>query len=108
MVRPKKSLGQNFLVDKNIVNRVQACTDRNIPTYFSCVPANLSVKRAESIMEAGLTVLKCSIDALDDSNAKRIRGKYNNIEKAYQTNKDVIAMRDAKVYKTRIVPTMME
>lgn len=96
------------LVDKNIVNRVQACTDRNIPTYFSCVPANLSVKRAESIMEAGLTVLKCSIDALDDSNAKRIRGKYNNFEKAYQTIKDVIAMKEAKGYKTLIVPTMIE
>ena len=59
-------------------------------------------------MEAGLTVLKCSIDALDDSNAKRIRGKYNNFEKAYQTIKDVIAMRDAKGYKTLIVPTMIE
>lgn len=96
------------LVDKNIVNRVQACTDRNIPTYFSCVPANLSVERAESVMKAGLTVMKLSIDALDDVNAKRIRGRYNNFDKAYQTVLDVIKMKEEKGYKTLIVPTMIE
>jgi len=96
------------LVDKNIVKRVAACTDRGIPTYFSCVPANLSVKRAESVMKAGLTVLKLSIDALDDENAKIIRGPFNNYEKAYKTILDIVKLKAEKGYKTLIVPTMIE
>ena len=52
------------MVDKNIVARVQACTDRGIPTYFSCVPANANAKRVDRIMEAGLNVIKFSIDSL--------------------------------------------
>jgi len=95
------------LVDKNIVTRVQACTDRNIPTYFSCVPANLSVKRAQSIMEAGLSVLKVSIDGLDDDTAKNARGRHNNFDKAYQTILEVLELKKEKGYKTLIVPCMI-
>lgn len=95
------------LVDKKIVQRVQACTDRGIPTYFSCVPANISVGRAERVMKAGLSVLKFSIDSLTDLQQKEIRGPHNNFEKAYQTMLDVIEMRDRKGYKTVIVPTMI-
>jgi len=95
------------LVDKNIVDRVQACTNRGIPTYFSCVPANISVERAERVMKAGLSVLKFSIDSLTDEQQKEIRGRHNNFEKAYRTMLDVIEMRDRKGYKTIIVPTMI-
>lgn len=95
------------LVDKNIVKRVQACTDRGIPTYFSCVPANLSVKRAEKVMDAGLSVLKCSMDGLDDEQQQSVRGRLNNFEKSLQTMLDVIEMKEKKGYKTLIVPTMI-
>ncbi len=95
------------LIDKNITARVQACTDRGIPTYFSCVPANISVKRAESVMQAGLTVLKFSMDGLTDERQQQVRGTFNNFEKSYQTMLDVIEMKKAKGYKTLIVPTMI-
>ncbi|MBT4889929.1 MAG: radical SAM protein [Rhodospirillales bacterium] len=95
------------LVDKNIVERVQACTDRNIPTYFSCVPANLSVKRAEEVMKAGLSVLKFSMDGLTNEQQKSVRGRLNDFDKSYQTMLDVIEMREKKGYKTLIVPTMI-
>ncbi len=95
------------LVDRNIVDRVQACTDRGIPTYFSCVPANITVKRAERVMKAGLSVLKFSIDSLTDEKQKEIRGRHNNFESAYRTMLDVIEMRDREGYKTIIVPTMI-
>lgn len=95
------------LIDKNITERVQACTDRGIPTYFSCVPANISVKRAESVMKAGLSVLKFSMDALTDEQQKSIRGDHNDFEKSYQTMLDVIKMKEEKGYKTLIVPTMI-
>jgi radical SAM protein with 4Fe4S-binding SPASM domain len=95
------------LVDRNIVKRVQACTDRGIPTYFSCVPANVSVERAERVMQAGLTVLKFSIDALSDDEQKRVRGRLNNFEKSYKTILEIIEMKAAKGFKTIIVPTMI-
>ena len=95
------------LIDKNIVERVQACTNRGIPTYFSCVPANISVKRAEAVMGAGLTALKFSMDGLDDELQKKVRGRLNNFEKSYQTMLDVIEMKTRKGYKTIIVPCMI-
>lgn len=95
------------LIDKNITARVQACTDRGIPTYFSCVPANISVKRAESVMKAGLSVLKFSMDALTDEQQKNIRGDHNDFEKSYQTMLDVIKMKKERGYKTLIAPTMI-
>ncbi|MBT7771799.1 MAG: radical SAM protein, partial [Rhodospirillales bacterium] len=78
------------LVDKNIIRRVEACTKRGIPTYFSCVPANVSVERADRVMDAGLNVLKFSIDALDDQEQKRVRGRLNNFEKSYQAVLDIV------------------
>lgn len=96
------------LIDKNIVDRVQACTDRGIPTYFSCVPANLSVKRAEQVMQAGLTVMKFSMDGLTNEQQQSVRGRLNDFDKSYQTMLDVIEMKKKKGYKTLIVPTMIE
>ena len=95
------------LLDKKIVERVRICSERGIPTYFSCVPANLTVKRAQDIMEAGLTVFKFSIDALDDDWQKKIRGKKNNFHASYQTILDIIELKKRKGYPTLLVPTMI-
>ncbi len=81
------------LLDKNIVERVQACAKRGIPTYFSCTPANLTVERAKAVMDAGLTVFKFSIDALDDEWQKKIRGNQNNFDASYRTILEVIELK---------------
>jgi len=96
------------MVDKNIFDRVQACTDQGIPTYFSCVPANMTVEKAERLMIAGLGVLKFSIDALEDEAIKAIRGRRANFKEAFQTILDVIDMKEAKGYETILAPTMIE
>ncbi len=95
------------LVDKNIVRRVSACSDRGIPTYFSCVPANISVSRSEKVMEAGLNVLKFSIDSLTDDGAKKIRGKLADFESSYRTILEILELKERKGYKTTIVPCMI-
>lgn len=95
------------LLDKNIVARVRACTERGIPTYFSCVPANITVERAEELMQAGLTVLKFSMDGLDDELQKQVRGPRNNFEKSYRTILDVLKLKAERNYPTQIVPTMI-
>lgn len=95
------------LLDKKIVDRVRACSDRAIPTYFSCVPANLTVERAEAVMEAGLSVLKFSMDGLSDELQKRIRGKRNNFTRSYETILAILDLKAAKGYQTLLVPTMI-
>ena len=47
-------------------------------------------------MQAGLTVLKFSIDGLTDEQSQQVRGKHNNFEKAYQRMLEVIEMKDEK------------
>jgi len=95
------------LLDKKIVDRVKVCSERGIPTYFSCVPANLTVERAKEVMEAGLTVFKFSIDALDDEWQKKIRGNQNNFDASYRTILEIIDLKKKQGYKTLIVPTMI-
>jgi radical SAM protein with 4Fe4S-binding SPASM domain len=95
------------LLDKKIVERVRACTERGIPTYFSCVPANITVERARELMQAGLTVLKFSIDALTDEMQMQIRGKRNNFTRAYEAVCEIIAMKGRENHKTLLIPTMI-
>ena len=65
--------GEPFL-DKYLIKRLESCKKRNIPTYFSCTPATMTVEKAVKAIEAGLTVLKFSLDAMDDEKIKSIRG----------------------------------
>jgi radical SAM protein with 4Fe4S-binding SPASM domain len=95
------------LIDKNIADRVQACTDRGIPTYFSCVPANINLKKITNVLKAGLTVLKFSLDGMDDELQKKIRGKKNNFDKSYEAILDVINLKEREGFKTMIVPCMI-
>jgi radical SAM protein with 4Fe4S-binding SPASM domain len=95
------------LLDKKIIERIKVCSQRGIPTYFSCVPANLTLERAKEVMDAGLTVFKFSIDALDDEWQKRIRGRHNNFDAAYRTILDIIDLKESQGYKTLLVPTMI-
>jgi len=96
------------LVDRNIGKRVQLCKSYNIPTYFSCVPANISVKKIIELMEYGLTVIKFSIDSLDDMEAKEIRGKNNNFTEAYNKIEQILKLKKEKKFNTKVVCTMLD
>jgi len=95
------------LIDKFIVDRVKQCTERNIPTYFSCVPANINLPKIKTLMENGLSVIKFSIDAMDDENAKVIRGAKNNFHEAFKKFVEVVDMRDTFGFDTKIVVTLI-
>ncbi len=98
--------GEPFL-DKYLIKRLKACKKRNIPTYFSCTPATMTVEKAEAAMEAGLSVLKFSLDALDDEEIKKIRGKKadytNSIDKIHK----IIEIKKKRGFKTLLVPCMI-
>lgn len=98
--------GEPFL-DKFLIKRLDACKKRNIPTYFSCTPATMTVEKATKAMESGLTVLKFSLDALDDENIKSIRGKKANYEESVKKILELIKIKKEKGYKTLLVPCMI-
>lgn len=96
------------ILDPNIVDVVKQCSQRSIPTYFSTVPANILVDKVRAVMEAGLGVLKFSLDSLDDEHAKIIRGTKNNFSEAMQKIDEVLALKNADpTLKTQIVVTMI-
>ena len=96
------------LLDPSIIWRVQACTDRNIPTYFSCVAANINLSKMIALMKAGLDIIKFSIDSLTDEGQKLIRGKKNNFYKSFETIKEILEYKQLHPeIKTEIVVTMI-
>ena len=98
--------GEPFL-DKYLIKRLEACKKRNIPTYFSCTPATMTVEKAVKAMEAGLTVLKFSLDAMDDEKIKTIRGKKANYDEAINKIHKLLEIKKERGFKTIFVPCMI-
>ena len=98
--------GEPFL-DKHLIKRLEACKKRNIPTYFSCTPATMTVDKAVKAMESGLTVLKFSLDALDDESIKSIRGKKANYDESISKILELIKIKKERGFKTLLVPCMI-
>lgn len=98
--------GEPFL-DKFLIKRLEACKKRNIPTYFSCTPATMTVEKAVHAMEAGLTVLKFSLDAMDDEKIKTIRGKKANFDESINKILELIEIKKKRNLKTLLVPCMI-
>ena len=99
--------GEPFL-DKKLIERLQICKDKNIPTYFSCTPATMTVEKAKRAMDAGLTVLKFSLDALDEIKIQKIRGKRANFKEAVDKILELIKYKKEKKLKTILVPCMID
>jgi radical SAM protein with 4Fe4S-binding SPASM domain len=95
------------LLDKQIVERVQYLTDRDIPSYFSCNPWNITINLGERLFEAGLNYIKFSTDSSDDFSVKQIRGKQANFSESYRKILQLLDIKKEKGYKTKIVITML-
>jgi len=99
--------GEPFL-DKNLIKRIETCTAKNIPTYFSCTPATMTLEKAEKAMMAGLGVLKFSLDALDEKKIKKIRGKRANFEESIEKILHLLEFKKKNNLKTILVPCMID
>jgi radical SAM protein with 4Fe4S-binding SPASM domain len=95
------------LLDKQIAERVQYLTDKNIPSYFSCNPWNININLGERLFEAGLNYIKFSTDSSDDFSVKQIRGKQANFSESYKKVIQLLDIKKEKGYKTKIVITML-
>jgi radical SAM protein with 4Fe4S-binding SPASM domain len=98
--------GEPFL-DKFLIKRLKACRERKIPTYFSCTPATMTVDKAVNAMENGLTVLKFSLDAMDDEKIKSIRGKKANYNESIEKIMKLLEIKKERGFKTILVPCMI-
>jgi len=98
--------GEPFL-DKYLIKRLEACKKKKIPTYFSCTPATMTVEKAVKAMEAGLTVLKFSLDAMDDDNIKSIRGRKANYDESIEKILKLLEIKKERGFKTMLVPCMI-
>jgi radical SAM protein with 4Fe4S-binding SPASM domain len=98
--------GEPFL-DKYLIKRIKLCKEKNIPTYFSCTPATMTVDKAVQAMEAGLSVLKFSLDAMDDEGIKSIRGKKANYFESIDKINELIKIKKERGFDTLLVPCMI-
>ena len=98
--------GEPFL-DKYLIKRIKLCKEKNIPTYFSCTPATMTVDKAVQAMEAGLSVLKFSLDAMDDESIKSIRGKKANYFESIDKIHELIKIKKERGFDTLLVPCMI-
>lgn len=96
-------------LDPQLIERIKICSKYNVPTYFSCVPANIEVDKCIEMMKAGAGHIKFAIDALDDETSKKIRGERNNFTDSYRKIMELIAAKkkDSSL-KTTIVITMLQ
>jgi radical SAM protein with 4Fe4S-binding SPASM domain len=95
------------LLDKQIVDRVQYCTDKKIPSYFSCNPWNITIPLGEKLFTAGLNYIKFSTDSSDDFSVKQIRGKQANFSDSYKKILQLLEFKEKNDFKTEIVITML-
>ena len=99
--------GEPFL-EKKLIQRLETCKKKQIPTYFSCTPATMTIEKAKKAMDSGLTVLKFSLDALDERKIQKIRGKKANFEESINKILELIDYKKKNGLKTLLVPCMID
>jgi len=95
------------LLDKDMPERVKLLTERNIPSYFSCNPANINIEQTLATFKNGLGYVKYSMEAADDTRHKEVRGKASNFTKSYQDILRMLELKEKHHYQTTIVITML-
>lgn len=96
------------LLDKHMPERVAYLTKRNILSYFSCNPANIKIDKMHEMMANGLGYVKYSIESVDDSSHKEIRGNASNFTESYQKILELLRIKKQHGYGTTIVITMLD
>lgn len=96
------------LLDPHITARVAACSERMIPTYFSCVPTNIKLDLMQELMDAGLGVIKFSLDAMSNEEQRRIRGGRCDFDEAHRKILQVVDLKQRQGHSCRIVIQKIE
>lgn len=95
------------LLDKDMPERIRLLNERDIPSYFSCNPANINIERTVKMFKNGLDYIKFSIESVDNNRHKKIRGKASNFTESYKKIIQLFELKRKYSYKTTIVITML-
>lgn len=95
------------LLDRNMPERIRFLTEKKIPSYFSCNPANINLEKTVEMFENGLDYVKFSIESVDDLRHKEVRGQASNFSDSYEKIMHLLDIKNEKKYKTTIVITMI-
>ena len=95
------------LLDRLMPERIRLLSDRGIPSYFSCNPANIDINATTKMFENGLNYIKFSIESVDDLRHKEIRGNASNFTDSYRKITQLIDIKKQNDFKTTIVITML-
>ena len=96
------------LLDKDMPERVRILAERKIPSYFSCNPANIDIPKTLEMFKNGLGYVKYSIESVDDTQHKKIRGSASNYTESYKKIVELLELKAKYGYKTTIVITMLD
>ena len=91
------------LLDPHIPEYVALLSKKNIPSYFSCNPANIQQNKTERAFGNGLDYIKYSIDSTEES----VRGK-DKFEWDYHNIMMVLDMKAKRGYDTQVIITMID
>ena len=95
------------LLDKKMPERVRMLTERNIPSYFSCNPANINIERSLQMFEEGLDYIKYSVESVDDIRHKSVRGPASDFTDSYRKILQLLELKERRDLQTTIVVTML-
>lgn len=90
-----------------IAQFVAYATSQGVPTSLACRPNHLSPSKSRALLEAGLTALVVTIDALDTPTLRQISGKVANYEDAKANVEAMLATRRELAAPTKIVLQMI-
>lgn len=96
------------LLDKNMSEYVRLLKSRGFYSYFSCNPANIDINATVNMFENGLDYIKYSIESVDDKRHKEIRGEASNFSESYKKICELLNIKAAGKYKTKIIITMLD
>lgn len=95
------------LLDKNIPHYVEMMTKRDLPSYFSCNPANIDMERTRRTFENGLGYVKYSMESADDVRHKEVRGQQSNFTESYRRIVELLDYKAQRNLDTTVVITMI-
>jgi len=96
------------LLDKNIAEEVKMLKQKGFHSYFSCNPANIDIEKTVEILVSGLDYIKYSIESVDDTKHRQIRGQASNFTESYKKILRLLDLKAKKKFKTKIVITMID
>lgn len=95
------------LLDRYMPERIKLLTEGNIPSYFSCNPANIDIEKSEEMFKNGLGYIKYSIESVDDSRHQEVRGDRSNFSESYNKILKLLEIIKANKYRVKVIITML-